>query len=494
MAAHRYWRAISMEAYGNADLELSTFHLLAAGVRVDASATLTANAAPDVSGSLANLQDDSLTTSARWSGLTVRNLVLTWDLGVAPAEVSDIRLSGDDASRFALIVGLQYSADGVVWLDLWTWAGIAWPGAGVKTQSSGQGVDDSFKNIGFYCRFDGVNGHTTALDSGPKNLAITRVTAGSVDASQSVFGGSSWLGAVSGSLQLAQDLNNITAAGATPWTWEARIRLSILALAEVVFDNNNNGSNTTGWLIYVGSDGKLYIYSGTQGANYGGFGTGMAINTWYALRITWDGTSLRFFRDGALLGTNTGFTNAWGNSVFVANSAFLNQAFTGWIDELRWTKGVALSTAAYAVASTPFGAGVLQNTARGRAAPVSAITLGTGPAIVYGTPTLEAPVHLTVESGSVKDMVTGMLGTGIGRVRGTVKIEAGVVDLPVARRVRLLRESDLLVVREQWSDPTTGAYDFRFVDELQRYIVVTQDHTQLYSAVVADNLTPEPMP
>ena len=77
---------------------------------------------------------------------------------------------------------------------------------------------------------------------------------------------------------------------------------------------------------------------------------------------------------------------------------------------------------------------------------------------------------------------------GTGRVRNTVK-EKGAPDTPVRRRVRLVRERDGLVVREQWSDPATGAYDFQFVDERQTYTVLSYDHTLDFRAVIADGLT-----
>ena len=77
---------------------------------------------------------------------------------------------------------------------------------------------------------------------------------------------------------------------------------------------------------------------------------------------------------------------------------------------------------------------------------------------------------------------------GAGRVRNTVK-EKGAPDTPVHRRVRLVRERDGLVVREQWSNPATGAYDFQFVDALQTYTVLSYDHTLNFRAVIADGLT-----
>lgn len=117
------------------------------------------------------------------------------------------------------------------------------------------------------------------------------------------------------------------------------------------------------------------------------------------------------------------------------------------------------------------------------------ISIGAGPAIVYGIPAIQEPVYLGVESGSVKDYVTGVLGQGIGRVRATVKLKNTPANTPLKRRVRLIRERDGLQVRETWSDPVTGIYDFPYIDELQAWTVVSYDYLHDKRAVIADNLT-----
>ncbi|CAN7592412.1 hypothetical protein LJR175_004394 [Variovorax sp. LjRoot175] len=88
------------------------------------------------------------------------------------------------------------------------------------------------------------------------------------------------------------------------------------------------------------------------------------------------------------------------------------------------------------------------------------------------------------------DYLTGVRGEGVGRISGTVK-DKGTPNLPVSERVVLLRQKDLLPIREMWSDPTTGVYQFDYVDELQKYVVISFDHDLNHRAVVADNLTPD---
>lgn len=124
----------------------------------------------------------------------------------------------------------------------------------------------------------------------------------------------------------------------------------------------------------------------------------------------------------------------------------------------------------------------------------TAIVIGQGPVMTYGTPAYSQAVRLGPETGAIRDMITGVLGQGIGRVRGTVKRKDQPANVPLKRRVRLVRERDGLVVREAWSDAATGEYDFKYIDELQTWTVIAYDHEHNFRSVIADNLTPEMMP
>ena len=51
-----------------------------------------------------------------------------------------------------------------------------------------------------------------------------------------------------------------------------------------------------------------------------------------------------------------------------------------------------------------------------------------------------------------------------------------------------------MLIREVWSDATTGAYSFPWINETWRYTVITYDYEHNYRAVIADNILPELMP
>ena len=62
----------------------------------------------------------------------------------------------------------------------------------------------------------------------------------------------------------------------------------------------------------------------------------------------------------------------------------------------------------------------------------------------------------------------------------------GTPAVPVRRRVRLLHECTGRLVREVWSNED-GTFEFANL-ALAEYIVLTDDHTRLYNAVVADKV------
>lgn len=87
-------------------------------------------------------------------------------------------------------------------------------------------------------------------------------------------------------------------------------------------------------------------------------------------------------------------------------------------------------------------------------------------------------------------LLRDMQYAGRGQIVATVKEDHDPLDLPVRRRVRLFRDRDGVMIRETWSDATTGAYAFTEIDENERYSVVAYDHLENYRAVIADRIQP----
>lgn len=90
---------------------------------------------------------------------------------------------------------------------------------------------------------------------------------------------------------------------------------------------------------------------------------------------------------------------------------------------------------------------------------------------------------------SSKDVYDG----GKGRIIGTVKEKGSPSNIPLKRRVVLLSMPGSRAIRETWSDPVGGGYEFSEIAMDRRYTVISYDHTGTYRGVVADNLQPELM-
>jgi hypothetical protein len=86
----------------------------------------------------------------------------------------------------------------------------------------------------------------------------------------------------------------------------------------------------------------------------------------------------------------------------------------------------------------------------------------------------------------VRDMQYG----GDGTITGTVKVKGTPTNVPVARKVRLVRDVDAACIRETWSDPVSGAYTFAEIDRTVSYTVLSYDYTENFRAVVADRVVP----
>lgn len=91
------------------------------------------------------------------------------------------------------------------------------------------------------------------------------------------------------------------------------------------------------------------------------------------------------------------------------------------------------------------------------------------------------------------------LSPGIGRVPYNVKREILPKTIPKTytpqyAKVRLVRDIDGKVIREEWSDPTTGQGAFENVEENFTYSVIAIYPNDDFRAVIADRIKPEGYP
>lgn len=80
---------------------------------------------------------------------------------------------------------------------------------------------------------------------------------------------------------------------------------------------------------------------------------------------------------------------------------------------------------------------------------------------------------------------------GTGRIWGTTKIKGTAGNMPTKARVILLHQRSKLPVRQTWSDPVTGAFEFREIDTQQEFLTLAEDVAGNFRPVAANRLVPE---
>lgn len=91
--------------------------------------------------------------------------------------------------------------------------------------------------------------------------------------------------------------------------------------------------------------------------------------------------------------------------------------------------------------------------------------------------------------GGAHVLISGTFDGGEFQIVGTTK-NTGAPPTPVRRRVRLHEQSSGRIVRETWSDATTGAYSFTGLRKTL-YYVTGFDHTGQYGGVIETDVIPD---
>lgn len=491
MPAARYWRAVGLQSVGGGALELSALHLYLGGARVDAAATLTSTFAP-ASGTLAALQDEDTATTARWLDVSAPGFALVWDFGAGGAQdVLAVRFgSGALYAEWLETLTLQYSSDGVAWVALGSVAAFSWPGANTLQGVPADG-DPHFDKVSLLLHMDGADGSTTFTDSSAFPKGVVATGGAKIRTAQSKWGGSLMLVGSGDYLSAPTHVDFVFGTG--DFTVELWINTTTTA-EKVLVDQYSGGES---WRLAVKS-GKLSWYSSSQvlaGA------VSVNTGTWHHVAATRSAGILRFFVDGVLDGTATLNANysrqaalGIGAQVSSRNPVY---DFPGYIDEVRITKGAARYTADFVPPAGPFpgrdasGPAVQRKLGVKQSAPPIFLSgSSAGDTIPVLPPTT---IHLDRQDANGTE--TNAPATRY-RIPGPrwVKEKTASTNVPLRRRVQLYNQRDSRLVREVWSDPVTGEYSFDNIRGDTTYFVIAFDHTGHYRAVIADNLTPEPIP
>ena len=217
------------------------------------------------------------------------------------------------------------------------------------------GEDPYFNNVSLLLRGDGINGSTTIVDESATPKTVTVYGNAQISTAQSKFGGASiYLDGTGDYLGLSSSSDFTTGTGnftlelwyypvskvkAYPRIFQVGTSIWNTADNWAFLDRHNDANTKFSWACVALGGNAILMSSSTTVTN----------NTWYHLAVVRDGSTFRLFVDGVqeYTYTNTGAvtsgpsTRAWVGSAAGAGDSTGN----GYIDDLRFTKGIARYTA-----------------------------------------------------------------------------------------------------------------------------------------------------
>lgn len=295
--------------------------------------------------------------------------------------------------------------------------------------------------------------------------------------------------------------------GSGNFTVEMWIRPSALPGAGTfpgIIGKRNTSTNDFAWVMYLAqSTGNVnfdYSTSGTGAAATVTAGA-PATNTWSHIAAVRNGTSLAVYLNGVAgtshnIGTSAIFDAPLPLMLGQLSQTISANFFAGHMDSIRITRGVARYTADFTPPTDDFPTNSVDDPDWANVVllvqgdPAEFTPISTSDLLSHSG---YAPPAVSFKTQDDLSKLFDLQHGGTGRIFGTVKVDSSP-DVPVHRRVWLMNQRDAVVIRETWSDGTTGEYEFTNIDETQKYSVISFDHTNNFRAVIADSVVPELMP
>ncbi|MEM5773832.1 MAG: LamG domain-containing protein [Anaerolineaceae bacterium] len=211
-------------------------------------------------------------------------------------------------------------------------------------------VDDSYTKLLLHC--NGTDGSTTITDEAGKT--VTPNGNAQIDTAQSKFGGASLLLDGAGdylSIPDSDDWQLDGGSNSNEWTIDFWVRFGSVSSNQYILSQAVDASNRWG-LVYVSSTTQLRFFINSSGSSIVEINNSWSpsINTWYHVAVVKQGTTgYKFFVNGAQIGTTQTDTDVIPNfAAALQVGAYSTVYMTGWIDELRVSKGIARWTTNFA--------------------------------------------------------------------------------------------------------------------------------------------------
>jgi hypothetical protein len=224
-------------------------------------------------------------------------------------------------------------------------------------------VDPYFYSVTSLLHGDGTNGgqNNTFLDSSSNNFSITR-NGNTTQGSFSPFSQTGWGNYFDGSgdyLSLAD--NAALNLGTGDFTLEGWVYITGFPGSNAVAMIAKWASGNYAYIVQILSPSTLRLYTGNSGSlsSFYDHTYTWQRNSWTHIAITRESSTLRFFVNGLLIGSNSSITQSLSNSssfILGQNLDGGGQDFTGYMSNVRVVKGTAVYTANFTPPTTPLTA------------------------------------------------------------------------------------------------------------------------------------------
>lgn len=218
-------------------------------------------------------------------------------------------------------------------------------------------ADPQFGAVRLLLHGEGANGGTTFTDNSAAARTLIPTGAVITSTAQQKFGASSIEFPSGTSLMVSGGIanaNNFPKAS-TPGTIEMFLRANIAGFSAargVLVGQWDSTSGGQGWTIDVDTAGQIFLGSDTSAVTIGS--VGIPDNAWCHLAVVNDGTNITIYRDGVNKGSTACYSPSNGSDFILGNRSDGALPFRGFIDEFRYTQGVARYTAGFTPPTLPF--------------------------------------------------------------------------------------------------------------------------------------------
>jgi hypothetical protein len=221
----------------------------------------------------------------------------------------------------------------------------------------GGGSDPNFATVEALLGFEGADASTTFTDESPDTRTFTPSGNAQIDTAQFKFGTASGLFDGTGDF-LTQSNDAAFSLVSGDVTIEAWVRISATGKLHCIASKRPS-VGAAEWDLFINASQQIQFLTYASGSAIGNAVGSTAISTgvWYHVAATREGSTMRVFLDGVLDGsaTQTGTVQSSTQAFLVGRSAFnTTRDFQGWMDEFRFTSGVARYTTSFTPPTAAF--------------------------------------------------------------------------------------------------------------------------------------------